>query len=169
MSRDPLVEGKSIADQVAAFGGAGRGGGTRRLAEARAEVSGKSVAAEMRAVQRALKAGKPPAKQAPEVAKAGAAHAAANQLRNARKIKAGNVKVNYPTRGGGYRSEGSRDLGDFTVTGDLQDAVRDAADMLEEGDVDGALDRISEALLDEYGDLGGTLEITDFLNGLKFE
>ena len=166
--KDPLIEGKSIADQVKAFGGAGRGGGTRKLAEARAAASGKSVSAEMRAIQRAMKDDKPPAKQAPEVAKAGAAHAAANQLRGARKIKAGSVSIKYPTKGGA-RSEGTRMLGDFTVTGDLQDAVMQAADLLEAGDVDGARDVLSEALLDEYGDLGGTLVIDDFINGLTFE
>ena len=166
--KDPLTEGKSIADQVEAFGGPGRGGGTRKLAEARAAKSGKSVDAEMRAVQRALKSGKPPAKQAPEVAKAGAAAAAGNRLRNARKIKAGSVSVKYPGKNGG-RSEGSRTLGDFDVTGELAEAVAEAADLMDLGDVDGAIDRLSEALLDEYGDLGGTLEITDFINGMTFE
>ncbi|MFL5913720.1 MAG: hypothetical protein ACJ768_24550 [Gaiellaceae bacterium] len=162
------IDGMDIAAQVKALGGAGRGGGTRKLAEARAAASGKSVRTEMRAVQRAMKSGKPPAKQAPRVARAGARKAAAAGLRAARRINAGHVKVSYPTRAGA-RAEGVRDLGGFDVTGDLAAAVEQAADLLDAGDARGAQDLLSTALLDEYGDLGGTLEIDDFIDGLRLE
>jgi plasmid stability protein len=164
----PGMENLSIVDQVKALGGAGRGGGTRKLAEARAAASGKSVSAELRAVQRAVKSGKAPAKQSPKVAKASAGAARAAQIRNARNVHVGSVAVTYPTKAGG-KSEGTRDLGDFAMTGDLATAMGEAASLLEVGDEAGARDLMSEALLDEYGDLGGTLEIDDFMDGLRFE
>lgn len=163
---DPIRD-MGMTEQVAALGGPGRGGGTRRLAEARAAVSGKSVRTEMRAIQRALKSGRPPARQAPSVARAGAAKAAAAAMRAARRIDAGRVRVTYPTRRG-PRTEGTRNLGIFDVTGDLADALAEAADLLDAGDERGAMDALSAGLLDEYGDLGGTLTIDEFTEGLTF-
>lgn len=164
-----FLGGISIADQVNALGGRGRGGGTRKLAEARAQVSGKSVRTEMRAVQRALKSGRAPVKQAPQVARAGAAQARAAQIRRARRVNVGRVKVYYIAKRGAPRFEGERDLASFGVSGELESRLAEAADLIEAGDREAAQDLISEALLDEYGDLGGTLEISEFMDGMRFE
>lgn len=158
----------SISDQVKALGGTGRGGGTRKLAEARARESGKAVRTEMRAIQRALKSGKAPARQAPKVARAGAAQARAAQIRGANRVNIGKVKVTYMTPTG-PRFEGERDLTSEAVYGELESALAEAADLIEAGDPDAAQDIINEALLDRYGDLGGTLSITDYVDGMRFE
>lgn len=163
------IERMSIADQVRVLGGTGRGGGTRKLAEARAAASGKSVRTEMRAVQRALKAGKPPAKQAPEVARAGASSAASAALRGARSVRVGVVKVSYRSKHGPI-SEGTRDLGSMDVSGELADALASIADELDAGRIDlaQAQEQIGEALMDEYGGIGGTVDISDYVDGLEF-
>lgn len=158
----------SIFDQVKALGGVGRRGGTRKLAEARAAASGKSVAAEMRAVQRAVKSGKPPARQSAEVAKASRDRAAAQRVRAATSVNVGTVEVEYPTADGG-RGEGSRNLGSYPVTGRLSGRMEAIALMYENGDEEGAEELLSEALLDEYGELGGTLRISDYGDGIDFQ
>lgn len=155
----------SIADQVAALGGRGRGGGTRLLAQVRAAVSGKTVAAEQRAIQRALKTGRPPAKQSAAVAQAGTRAALARKLREARTVHVGTVTVSYSS-GRGRRAEGRRDIGDVSVDANLRGYLRDAADRLDRGDQTGAMERISAGLMDAYG--AESLDIDDYVNGLEF-
>jgi len=158
----------NIADQVAALGGTGRGGGTRKLAEARARVSGKSVRTEQRAVQRALKTGKAPAKQKPEVAKAGADAARAAKVRKASRVSVpGRVPVYYRTtkKGGGREYQGMRNIGtQSNITQRQFDAIAEA---IEAGDEDLANDLINEAIFMSYG-AGSALELED-LSGIEFE
>ena len=165
----------TIREQVEALGGMGRdrkdgtGGGIRKLAEARAAVSGKSYRTERRNVERALKAGRAaPAKDTSavkEAGKAAARKARADRLRNARTISIGDeVPVVYVESDGTIRPEGTRDIGSYDAA-ELGEAVELAADLIEQGAPDSeAYDLLGVALLDAYGAGGGTLEIGDWSN-----
>jgi hypothetical protein len=155
--------GADVGRQVDALGGTGRGGGTRKLAEAWAAASGKSVSSQMRAVQRALKTGHAPAKQAPKVAAAGAGKVVAEKLRKARIIRPGTVKVAYDST-----DQGQRQIDQLNVTGELAADLGNVAALAEIGSWEEAGEALSAAVLDEYGGLGDDLDITD-MDGLGID
>lgn len=98
------------------------------------------------------------------------ARRAARRLRAARKIKAGKVRVisKSPAKKG-ERDPRPRNIGDRPVIGTLADAVRVAADLLEDGEYGRAAEVLSDGLMDAYGVPEGTLGIEDFLGGLSIE
>lgn len=91
--------------------------------------------------------------------------AAADAIRSATSVTGGSVSVEYDGR-----DEGDRRLPDMEITGDLRAALDHVADLLDEGDVSGAADALSEAMLNEYEDgLGENLSISNFIDGLRFD
>jgi hypothetical protein len=90
---------------------------------------------------------------------------AANRIRSASSVSAGRVSVVYDGR-----DEGDRTLPDLDMTGDFRDALEHMADLVEQGEYEAAEEALSEALLNGYEDgLGENLDITDFIDGLRFE
>lgn len=101
------------------------------------------------------------ARRAAIIAGASPAFIAAQRLRRARRLIVGDVKVRY-----GERDEGSRTIGNLDVDDELAEKLTETADLLEEGDLEGAEDALSTGILDSYGGLGDTLQIYDYENGL---
>lgn len=94
--------------------------------------------------------------QAEALAQSAGPALAAPALRGKTRASIGaNIPVAY---GGG--TDGTRDIQDAEIDGDV------LADLLEAGDLDAAADEFSEQIMADYGDLAGTLDITDFPNGI---
>lgn len=137
----------SVADQVNALGGTGRGLGTRRLAESWARVSGRPVRSEMRAVQRALKSGHAPVKQSEAARQAGAQRAAAARMRAARTISVGTGgKVPVISKSAGV-PRGSLKVSLLVVDDQARRELEQAAADYESGNVDEAQRQLSETII----------------------
>jgi hypothetical protein len=90
---------------------------------------------------------------------------AAARIRSADSVSGGRVSVEYDGR-----DEGERTLPDFDMTGDFRTALEHVADLVEQGEYELAEEELSKAMLNEYEDgLGENLDITDFIDGLRFE
>lgn len=94
--------------------------------------------------------------QAEALVHAAGAALAAQALRGKTRASIGaGIPVAY---GGG--TDGTRDIHDAEIDGDV------LADLLEAGNLDGAAEELVEQIMADYGDLAGTLDITDFPNGI---
>ena len=153
-----------VRELVDMLGGPGRGGGTRKLAESWAEARGLSVKSQMRAVQRAMRSDAYPAKLPSEANAAGERRAAAARLQTGggpTRVNAGRVAVKYDGRFDGKPRRVN--LRTFTPNG--RRLMEQAGRALEEGRTDLFESRMSEAVMDSFHGLGGTLEAADYLDG----
>ena len=167
---------------VNTLGGRGRGGGVRRLAEMFAEETGKTVSSHQRAIQRALKSGRPP-RDVPERAVRGVrANQFSQQVNRSTMIDLGRVQLEYRQgrqtgQLGGPDQPSSRDEGTRTpgrlIAGDqLREQLTRAADLYREGRDEAAHEAASNAVLNAYGsrtgrpDTMGGLGIRDFRDGI---
>lgn len=94
--------------------------------------------------------------QAEALAQAAGPALAAQALRGKTSASIGSgIPVAY---GGG--TDGTRDIYDAEIDGDV------LANLIEAGNLDGAAEEFTEQIMADYGDLAGTLDITDFPNGI---
>lgn len=159
----------SIRQQVEDLGGTGRGLGTRRLAEARARVTGNKVKSEMKAIQRALKTGREPVKQSPDTRAAAARLVGAAHMRTASAINVGTVEVQVSDE-----TPSKRNLGLLTLDPADQRKLAEAAALYESGMIAEADQAMNEAIMDAYGKSVNDgrnprgMTITNYRNGIDF-
>lgn len=171
----------TIAQQVAALGGPGRlrkdgtGGGTRKLAEARAAITGNKVKSEEKAIQRALRSGRSaPAKDAPAVADAGAQRVAAERMRNASALSVGTGgKVPVVSKSSG-KPRGNLHVSVLMLDDQARRELAQAAADFESGNVREAEQQLSQTIVGLHAKSRGDnrnaadyIEIENF-DGLTF-
>jgi hypothetical protein len=116
----------------------------------------------MRTAQKYLAGTQSPVYRKPDRATKIAALAASSRLRAARRIHVGRVSVEYDGK-----AAGGRRIDTMQVDDDMRAGLASVADLLDAGDLDAAGGALSDAVLNGYGDLGETLDVTDFIDGVN--